>query len=125
MATILVVDDSSLSRRVSRRILESAGHTVTDAADGMAALERFALDRPDLVLLDVTMAEMDGLEVLRQLRAMDPAARVVMATADVQSSTRALAEDGGAVGFVTKPLTSEAITRAVDAALTGQVGGVS
>ncbi len=120
MPKLLVVDDSALSRRTSRRILEGAGHTVTEVADGLAALERYALDRPDLVLLDVTMAEMDGLEVLRQLRAMDPAARVVMATADVQASTRTLSTAGGAVGFVTKPLTSETVVRAVDAALAGQ-----
>jgi len=123
MANILVVDDSALSRRVSRRILEGAGHAVTDVADGMAALERYSLDKPDLVLLDVTMAELDGLEVLRQLRAMDPSAIVVMATADVQSSTRVLAEAGGASGFVAKPLVADAILRAVDAALVGQ-GGV-
>src|SRR5215204_2636850 len=122
MARILVVDDSSLSRRVSRRILEEAGHTVEDAADGLSALERYALDRPDLVLLDVTMAEMDGLEVLRQLRAMDPAALVVMATADVQTSTRALAESGGASGFVVKPLSADSVLHAVDAALVGQGG---
>jgi two-component system chemotaxis response regulator CheY len=123
MAKILVVDDSALSRRVSRRILESAGHAVTDVADGLTALERYSLDKPDLVLLDVTMAEMGGLEVLDQLRAMDPAAVLVMATADVQTSTRTLAEAGGAVGFVIKPLTAEAVLRAVDAALVGQAGG--
>ena len=122
MAKILVVDDSSLSRRVSRRILESAGHTVADAADGLTALERYALDKPDLVLLDVTMDEMDGLEVLRQLRTMDPSAVVVMATADVQTSTRALAEAGGASGFLMKPLTTEAVLQGVDCALALQGG---
>ena len=119
MATILVVDDSNLSRKTSRRILEFGGHRVTEAADGLAALERYTLDRPDVVLLDVTMAEMDGLEVLRQLRAIDPAARVVMATADVQSSTRELALAGGAVGFVTKPLAADVVMTAVAAALNG------
>lgn len=122
MARILVVDDSALSRRVSRRILEGAGHSVADVADGLTALERYALDKPDLVLLDVTMNEMDGLEVLRQLRVMDSAAVVVMATADVQSSTRTLAETGGASGFVSKPLSAETVLRAVDAALVGQGG---
>ena len=117
MAKLLVVDDSSLSRRISRRILEEAGHSVVDVADGLAALESYALDRPDLVLLDVTMAGMDGLEVLGQLRAMDPEARVVMVTADVQTSTRTLAGAGGAVGFVSKPLTSGTVLQAVDAAL--------
>jgi CheY-like chemotaxis protein len=123
MAKILVVDDSALSRRVSRRILETVGHVVADAADGLTALEQYSLDKPDLVLLDVTMPEMDGLEVLSQLRAMDPTAVVVMATADVQSSTRVLAEAGGAVGFISKPLTAETVLRAVEAALTGQAGG--
>jgi two-component system chemotaxis response regulator CheY len=120
MAKILVVDDSGLSRRISRRILEDAGYAVTDAADGLAALERYALDRPDLVLLDVTMAGMDGLEALRQLRELDPGARVVMATADVQASTRTLAEAGGAAGFVGKPFAAEAVLRAVAAALTSE-----
>lgn len=119
MATILVVDDSNLSRRTSRRILEAGGHRVRDVADGMSALEQYALDRPDVVLLDVTMTDMNGLEVLEQLRAIDPAARVVMATADVQSSTRELAMSGGAVGFVTKPLNSDTVLAAVDAAMEG------
>jgi two-component system chemotaxis response regulator CheY len=120
MAKLLVVDDSSLSRRISRRILEEAGHTVAEAADGLTALEQYAVDRPDVVLLDVTMTEMNGLEVLHQLRAMDPSARVVMATADVQTSTRTLSEAGGAVGFVLKPLTSAAVLRAVETALAGE-----
>jgi two-component system chemotaxis response regulator CheY len=119
MATILVVDDSNLSRKTSRRILEAGGHRVREVADGMSALEQYALERPDLVLLDVTMADMNGLEVLRQLRSIDTAARVVMATADVQSSTRELALAGGAAGFVTKPLHSEAVLAAVAAALEG------
>ena len=119
MATILIVDDSNLSRKTSRRILEAGGHHVRDVADGMAALEHYALDRPDLVLLDVTMADLNGLDVLKQLRAMDPAARVVMATADVQSSTREIAMASGAAGFVTKPLNGEAILAAVAAAMEG------
>jgi two-component system, chemotaxis family, chemotaxis protein CheY len=119
MATILVVDDSNLSRKTARRILEAGGYQVRDVADGMSALEQYALDRPDLVLLDVTMADMNGLDVLRQLRAIDPAARVVMATADVQSSTRELALAGGAVGFVTKPLNSDVVLAAIAAAIEG------
>lgn len=117
MAKIMVVDDSGLSRRVSRRILEGAGHQVSEADDGLAALERYGLDRPDLVLLDITMRGMDGLEVLQRLRELDPAARVVIATADVQASTRELAAQGGAAGFVTKPLSADTVLRAIQAAL--------
>lgn len=122
MANVLVVDDSNLSRKTSRRILETGGHRVTDVADGLSALEQYTLAHPDVVLLDVTMADMDGLEVLRQLRAIDPAVRVVMATADVQSSTRELAVAGGAAGFVTKPLSAEVVLTAVAAALEGGDG---
>ena len=74
------MDDSNLSRKTSRRILEAGGHVVRDVWDGMSALEQYALDRPDLVLLDVTMADMNGLEVLEQIRAIDASARVVMAS---------------------------------------------
>jgi two-component system chemotaxis response regulator CheY len=123
MSKILVVDDSGLSRRISRRILEAGGHQVVEADDGFSALERYALERPDLVLLDVTMAGMDGLEVLRQLKLMDPSACVVMATADVQSSTRTLAELHGARAFVPKPLTAEKVLPAVSEAL-AVCGGV-
>ncbi len=107
MAKIMVVDDSGLSRRVSRKILEDVGHLVVDAEDGMAALERYFLERPELVLLDVTMKGMNGIEVLLRLRELDPGARVIIVTADVQNSTRQLTGEGGACGFVTKPISVE------------------
>jgi len=120
MASILVVDDSALARRISGRILSSAGHSVIEATDGLTALEQYALSKPDLVLLDVTMLEMNGLEVLRQLIALDPAARVIMATADVQSSTRTLAIAGGAVGFIVKPFVSDIVLQTIATALAGE-----
>ncbi|MFL5329369.1 MAG: response regulator [Gemmataceae bacterium] len=123
MAKILVVDDSALSRRISRRILEDDKHLVVDATNGLAALEQYALIQPDIVLLDVTMSEMNGLDVLSQLLALDPNARVVMATADVQASTRNLAETRGAVGFIAKPFVSESVLAAVRDALAVR-GGV-
>jgi len=109
MAAILIVDDSGMSRRLLRNILESAGHQVTDVADGMHALEEYALHRPDIVFLDVTMRGMDGLEVLEKLRAMDSNALVVMATADIQSSTGELAAAGGAAYIFHKPFEQDKI----------------
>ncbi len=119
MAKILIVDDSGLSRRISRKILEEAGHEVVEADDGMTALERYFLEKPDLVLLDITMKGMNGLDVLKKLREMDSSARVVIATADIQSSTRALTREAGACGFVTKPLAVDQILNAVNAGLRG------
>ena len=114
---ILIVDDSALSRRTLRRILEAAEYEVVEAGDGMAALELYFLEKPGLVLLDLVMKGMYGLDVLVKLREMDPKALVVVATADIQSSTRKMVEEAGALGFVTKPFVAEAVLAAVEAAL--------
>lgn len=119
MAIILLVDDSNLSRRILRRILEPAGHTILEASDGMSAIERYFLERPDLVMLDMTMGGMHGLDVLSKLHELDPQARVVVATADIQSSTQALAREGGAAAFVAKPFTAEHVLAAVNGVLSG------
>ncbi len=119
MAKVLIVDDSSLSRRILRRILEPAGYEVTEAVDGLSALERYGLEHPDVVLLDLTMEGMHGLDVLNTLRSMDRRANIVIATADIQSSSQALAEAGGARGFLSKPFSPEQVLQAIDAALTG------
>ena len=114
---ILIVDDSALSRRTLRRILESADYEVVEADDGMAALEVYFLEKPSLVLLDLVMKGMYGLDVLLKLREMDPNALVVVATADIQSSTRKLVDEAGALGFITKPFITEPVLEAVEAAL--------
>jgi two-component system, chemotaxis family, chemotaxis protein CheY len=121
MATILLVDDSNLSRRILRRILEPDGHAILEAADGMAAIERYFLDHPDLVLLDMTMSGMHGLEVLSKLREIDPGARVIVATADIQSSTRSLVQEAGGAGFVSKPFVEEQVRSAVNAVLASEI----
>ena len=101
---LLLVDDSGLARRSMRAILEPAGFEVVEAADGMTALERYFLEKPDLVLLDLVMKGMYGLDVLSKLRELDPSARVIVVSADVQQSSQELVEAGGAVGFLTKPV---------------------
>ena len=119
MARILIVDDSNLSRRILRSILEPAGHEIIEAGDGMTALECHFLQKPDLTILDLNMREMAGMEVLTQLRRLDPRARVLIGSADIQDSTRRMALAAGAVGFVGKPFTQAAVLNAVDAALSG------
>jgi len=115
---ILIVDDSALSRRMLRRILESAGYEVVEADDGMTALEVYFLEKPDLVLLDLVMKGMYGLDVLVKLREMDPKALVVVASADIQSSTRTMVDEAGALGFINKPFVTEQVIASVEAALT-------
>ena len=107
-ARVLIVDDSSLARRRARGILEKGGYEVVEAEDGMAALERYFIDKPDIVLLDLVMKGMYGIEVLNRLRQMDPAARVIVVSADVQTSSHELVATAGAIGFLVKPLDEEA-----------------
>src|SRR5829696_5560054 len=110
---ILIVDDSALSRRTLRRILEAAGYEVAEAEDGMTALEIYFLEKPSLVLLDLVMKGMYGLDVLAKLREMDPKALVVVASADIQSSTRKMVDEAGALAFIHKPFVPEQVIAAV------------
>jgi two-component system, chemotaxis family, chemotaxis protein CheY len=114
---VLIVDDSALSRRTLRRIVESAGYEVVEADDGMTALEVYFLEKPNLVLLDLVMKGMYGLDVLVKLREMDPNALVVVASADIQSSTRKMVDEAGALAFINKPFVSEQVLAAVRTAL--------
>jgi len=120
MATIMIVDDSNYTRRTHRRIVESDGHVVHEASTGMAAIEGFFVHRPDLVLLDLTMEDMGGLEVLEKLRALDAGARVIVVTADVQRSTAKLVAESGAVRFLGKPVSAEGLLGAVREVLAGE-----
>jgi two-component system, chemotaxis family, chemotaxis protein CheY len=117
MATIMIVDDSNFTRRTHRRILESDGHVVHEASSGMSAIESYFVHRPDVVLLDLTMEDMSGLEVLEQLRAMQAEARVIVISADVQRSTVQLVTESGAFRFLGKPVTAEGLLDSVRAAL--------
>ena len=116
---ILIVDDSGFARRTLRQMLESAGHTIEEAANGNDALERYYLKRPDLVLLDIVMEGMSGLEVLPRIKEMDPEARVIVASADVQTSTRAEAQAAGAIGFINKPFVREQVLESISHVLSG------
>ena len=116
---VMVVDDSALSRRTLRRILEGAGYSVVEAEEGMAALELYFIEKPDLVLLDLVMKGMYGLDVLAKLRELDAGALVIVASADIQTSTRALVEEAGATDFINKPFSTENVLGAVNTALGG------
>jgi two-component system chemotaxis response regulator CheY len=116
---VLVVDDSALSRRTMRRILETAGYSVVEAEEGMTALEMYFIEKPVAVLLDLVMKGMYGLDVLTKLKEMDHNARVVIASADIQSSTRTLATEAGACAVVNKPLVASEVIEALERALAG------
>jgi two-component system, chemotaxis family, chemotaxis protein CheY len=114
MAKILIVDHCNGVRRTLKHILRVREHTLLEAADEAAAIERYFLERPQLVLLD---ANLDDLLMLRTIRAIDPVACVLVMTANIHHSTRALARVGGAFGFIVKPFVAEQVVSMVDAAL--------
>jgi two-component system chemotaxis response regulator CheY len=116
---ILLVDDSSLARRSARQMLGEQGYVVEEASDGAQALERYFLGRHDLVLLDMVMTGMYGLEVLAKLREFDPQVRVIVATADIQKSTEEQARAAGASAFINKPLNRARLQETVAAVLEG------
>ena len=113
MTKLLLVDDSGLARRGLRAIFEPAGFQVVEAEDGMTALERYFLERPDVVILDLVMKGMYGLDVLTKLRELDPNARVVVVSADIQQSSQELVQAAGAVGFINKPVDSDRVLNLV------------
>jgi two-component system, chemotaxis family, chemotaxis protein CheY len=119
-AKVLIVDDSTLTRRSLRQILESVGCQVVEAEDGLIALERYFLEKPDVVMLDLVMRGMYGLDVLQKLRELDPSARVIVVSADIQSSSQELAAQAGARGFINKPFDKSEIVAALDSALAGE-----
>jgi len=119
MAKILIVDDSSMSRRMLRNILEKAGHQVIEAIDGISGIEAYFLDHPDLVLLDLVMEGMYGLDVLEKLRQLDSTVQVIIASADIQTSTRETAQTAGAKAFVNKPFASVKVLEVVNTVLKG------
>lgn len=116
---ILVVDDSGLARRLVRKILEELGYDVEDVSDGTQALERYVLNRHDAVILDLLMHGMYGVEVLEKLKELNPALPVIIATADIQRTTRDLVKAAGAVAMVNKPVVKEQLEEVLAIALTG------
>src|SRR4051794_32643981 len=116
---VLLVDDSALARRSTRRVLEGAGYAVVEAEDGMAALERYFVEKPDVVMLDLVMKGMYGLDVLSKLRELDPDARVVVVSADVQHSSQQMVGAAGASGFINKPVDRERLLSLLHEVLDG------
>jgi DNA-binding response OmpR family regulator len=111
--TILIVDDETNVRLMLCTALESAGYSVIEAEDGQAALKRLRDAACALVLLDLKMPRMDGMELLRQLRAEGNAVPVIMLTAHGSIHDAVEAMKLGAIDFLTKPITPNALRKAV------------
>jgi len=115
MARVLVVDDVKFISMMLADILRKAGHEVDVAASGQEAIDKVAVETPDLVVLDVSMPELDGIEVTRTLRAAERTrdVPVLMVTARTDEKTRAAAVEAGANDYVVKPFEASSLLRKV------------
>jgi DNA-binding NtrC family response regulator len=117
MAKVLVVDDEGIIRKGLCEIVSSEGFQTCEASGGKAALLQFQKEKPDLALLDMKMPDISGLEVLRELKKINPGFPVIIVTAfgDIPSAVEAIKE--GAYDFLTKPLNSEKLLLTIRRAL--------
>ena len=112
--TILIVDDSPIGRKMIQRCLPEGDFEIKQASNGRECIRIYEEDRPDLVLLDLTMPEMDGFEALRRIKEMDPGCKVIVISADIQSETQKRIMELGALGFLGKPTSPEKLKELID-----------
>lgn len=116
MKKVLICDDSLLIRRQLTDFLKQNRKDVEiiEASNGKEALEKYKVEKPALVLLDIVMPEMDGIRCLKELRAYDPTAKVVVLSSLGNKETLKMALDAGAVDFVQKPWNESVINKVID-----------
>ena len=115
--TILVVDDSLFSRKAAKKALLPLGCELLEATNGQEALDFVAASEPDLVVTDLLMPVLDGVQFLAQLRGQGSMVPVIVASADIQESTRSQCEALGINGFLNKPYKAEDLQVLAGAAL--------
>jgi len=114
MKKVLVVDDATFMRLTIKAMLEKNGYEVVgEAANGLEAIEKFNQLRPDIVTMDITMPDMDGIEALKKILAADPKANVIMVSAMGQEVLVREAILSGAKTFIVKPFKEDQIIKAL------------
>ncbi len=115
---ILIVDDAAFMRMMIKDILSKNGYEVVgEAADGAQAVEKYKELNPDLVTMDITMPEKDGIAALKEIKAMDGAAKIIMCSAMGQQSMVIDAIQAGAKDFIVKPFQADRVLEAISKAL--------
>ena len=111
---ILVCDDAAFMRMMIKDILTKNGYNVAgEAENGAKAVERYNELKPDLVLMDITMPEMDGIQALKKIKEMDPGATVIMCSAMGQQAMVIESIQSGAKDFIVKPFQADRVLEAV------------
>ena len=114
MARVLIVDDAAFMRMMIKDILEKNGYEIAgEAANGVIAVEMYNKEKPDVVTMDITMPDMDGIEAVKNIRANDPNAKIIMCSAMGQQSMVMDAIKAGAKDFIVKPFQADRVLEAV------------
>jgi two-component system chemotaxis response regulator CheY len=114
MAKVLIVDDSKLIRNVIKDELKKNGHEIiAEASDGKDAIDLFKNLKPDLITMDITMDEMDGIEAIKHIMSMDKNAKIIVVSALGMDELINNAIDLGVVDFIIKPFNPERLINAV------------
>jgi CheY-like chemotaxis protein len=117
MARVLIVDDEPSVVAAMQLYLQHKGHEVHTALNGQEALQKLTAERPQLILLDVRMPTMDGLQVLDHVRRLDRDVGIIMVTAVQDAALRREALARGAADFITKPVDLRHLDRSMEALL--------
>lgn len=118
MAKVLIVDDAAFMRMMIKDILEKNGfEVVAEACNGIKAVEAYKKERPDVVTMDITMPDMDGIEAVKQIKEFDPNAKVIMCSAMGQQSMVMDAIRAGARDFIVKPFQADRVLEAIGKAI--------
>lgn len=111
---IMLVDDAAFMRMTIKNVLTKMGYTnLLEAADGAQAVEMYEKEHPDLVIMDITMPNMDGIQALQAIKAKDPGAKVIMCSAMGQEAMVVQAIKEGAMDFIVKPFKPDRILQTV------------
>lgn len=118
MSTVLIVDDAAFMRMMLKDILNKNGYEVIgEAENGQIGVEKYKELHPDLVTMDITMPELDGISAVKKIKAIDPQAKIVMCSAMGQQAMVIDAIQAGARDFIVKPFQPERVLEAVQKAL--------
>lgn len=116
--SILIVDDAAFMRMMIKDILTKNGYEIAgEAENGIKAIEKYTETKPDLVMLDITMPEMDGIEALKRIKKLDPDSNIIMCSAMGQQAMVIESIQAGAKDFIVKPFQAERVLEAVKKAL--------
>ena len=114
MAKVMICDDAAFMRMMIKDILVKNGYEIAaEAENGLKAVEQYPEAKPDLVLMDITMPEMDGIEAVRRIKTLDPNANIIMCSAMGQQAMVIEAIQAGAKDFIVKPFQANRVLEAV------------